>query len=45
MELLFLNDNMKSYLRQNVQARLKTNDWICLVLGLSGTVFAVIAVT
>lgn len=45
MELLFLNDNMKSYLRRNVQGRLKTNDWICLILAMAGMVFAIIAVS
>eukprot|EP00347_Sterkiella_histriomuscorum_P002880 403366439 len=43
MEMLFLNDNMKSYLRQNIQQKLKKNDWMCMILGLVGTSFACIA--
>ncbi len=44
MEMLFLNDNMKSYLRQNIQRKLKIVDWVAMILGISGTGFACIAV-
>ena len=45
MELLFLNETMKSHLRKNIQTRLQINDWIALFLALLGTFFAVIAVS
>lgn len=45
MEMLFLNDNMKSYLRKNIQKKLRTNDWVCMVLGIFGTFAACIAVS
>ena len=45
MEMLFLNDNMKSYLRQNIQKKLMIIDWITMLLGIFGTSMACIAVT
>lgn len=45
MEMLFLNDNMKSYLRQNIQRKLMIVDWIAMLLGLFGTGMACISVS
>ena len=45
MEMLFLNDSMKSYLRKNIQKKLRTNDWICMILGIFGTFTACLAVS
>jgi len=45
MEMLFLNDNMKSYLRQNIQKKLKVIDWITMLLGILGTSIACISVS
>jgi len=45
MEVLFLNDNLKSNLRKQIQYQLKINDWIAMILGIGGTFIACIAVS
>jgi len=45
MELLFLNDQLQVMLRDKINRQLKLNDWLALVLGLTGMFFSVIAVS
>jgi|JI10StandDraft_1071094.scaffolds.fasta_scaffold84384_6 hypothetical protein len=45
MELLFLNDQLQVMLRDKINRQLKLNDWVALVLGLTGMFFSVIAVS
>lgn len=45
MELLFLNDQLQVMLRDKINRQLKLNDWLALILGLTGMFFSVIAVS
>jgi len=44
MEFFFLKQELRNRIIRRLEGKIKINDWIAMVLGISGTMFAVLAV-
>ena len=45
MEFFFLKLELRNRIVKRLETKIKINDWIAMVLGISGTLIAVIAVS
>lgn len=45
MEFFFLKQELRNRIVKRLENKIKVNDWIAMILALSGTLFAVIAVS